>query len=112
MPLSDGEGWQNIQVTVQDAKCRLRKALRYAAPVSVHAACAETITRSCLLDTGDGANGQTHSEHLHVMVIHLVAQPGLANLTETMKLIEADRISIRHDQAMKKHGKTLLAETV
>ena len=46
-----------------------------------------------------------------IVVVDLVLQPFLADLIETVKLIEIDRVSIGHDHAMEYDGHTtLLAE--
>ena len=45
------------------------------------------------------------------MVVDLVFQPLLADLVETVKLVEIDRVTVRHNQAMKDDGHPpLLAE--
>ena len=65
-----------------------------------------------LAGAGDHTQGNRGSEDLEIVVVHLVLQTFFADLVETVKLIEIDRISIRHDHAMEynRHA-TLLAES-
>ena len=44
------------------------------------------------------------------MVVDLVLHAGLADLVETVKLVEIDGVAIRHQHAVEGDGKALLAE--
>ena len=46
------------------------------------------------------------------MIVDLVFQPFLTDLIETMELVEVNRVSVRHDHAVKNDGHSaLLTET-
>jgi len=44
------------------------------------------------------------------MVIHLVAKSCFSDLIQTLELVEADGITVRHDEPVKENGQALLAE--
>jgi hypothetical protein len=46
------------------------------------------------------------------MVVHLIAQARITRLIEALELVEAQRESIRHDEAMEENGKAGLAKSV
>jgi hypothetical protein len=47
---------------------------------------------------------------LKIVIVHLVAECGFADLIEALELVEADRQAVRHDQSMEYDGKALLAK--
>ena len=53
---------------------------------------------------------QRRTEDLEVVVVNLVAKGRFADLIETLELVEAHRVTVRHHEAVKKDGETLLAE--
>ncbi len=57
--------------------------------------------RAKLRQPGDGAHGNGSAKNLQVMMIDLVVESGFANLIESLELVKIQRISIRHNQAMK-----------
>ena len=44
----------------------------------------------------ESPDGQRHPKDAEVVVVDLIAQPGVADLVEPLELIEANRIPIRH----------------
>ena len=60
---------------------------------------------------GDDAQRNRSTEDLQVVVVDLIFQAGLADLIETVKLVEIDRIAIGHQHSMEGDGKALLAES-
>src|SRR5258708_495760 len=46
------------------------------------------------------------------MVVHLVAKSCFSDLIQTLELVEADGVTVRHDEPLKESGKALLAEGV
>jgi hypothetical protein len=46
------------------------------------------------------------------MIVHLVFQRRLPNLIQSRKLVQIDRITVRHDEAVKDDSKPVLAESV
>ena len=46
------------------------------------------------------------------MVVHLVAEAGLADLVEAFELVQAQRVAVGHDDAVEENGKPFLAEAV
>ena len=46
------------------------------------------------------------------MVVDLVLESGCASLVEAAELVKADRVSIRHDEPVKRYGKAHLPEGV
>ena len=44
-------------------------------------------------------------------MIDLIFEAGLTDLVQAVKLIEIDRVTIRHDKPVKYHGQASLAES-
>ena len=61
-------------------------------------------------DGADRADGERSAEDAQVVVVDLVAETGVADLVESLKTVEARRVAVRHDQAMKGDGEPRLAE--
>ena len=47
-------------------------------------------------------------EDFEVMMVRLILQSRFPLLPEPQKLIQIDRVAVRHDQPMKRHGKPFL----
>ena len=67
---------------------------------------------SAFSDRAEGADGERCAEDAQIVVVDLVAQPGVADLVEALELVEADGIAVRHEQAMEHDGEACLAEGV
>src|SRR6185437_10768858 len=65
-----------------------------------------------LREATDRAQREAHAEDLRVMVVHFVAEPCFADLTETVELVERNRIPVGHDEPVENHGEALLAELI
>src|SRR5258708_39413611 len=61
-------------------------------------------------DTAKNAHRQRYAKDLQVMVVNPVAKSRLAGLIQTLELVEADGVTVRHDEPVKENGQTLLAE--
>jgi hypothetical protein len=46
------------------------------------------------------------------VVVDLIAEAGITYLVEPLELVQADGITIRHDEAMKRDGEPRLAERI
>ena len=86
----------------------LRKALTH----EVGAGGGECAGSSGLGDGADCTDSQGDAKQSYIVVIDLVAQTGVAGLVESLKPIEAGRVAVRHDQAMKENGEPSLAEAL
>ena len=60
--------------------------------------------------SADQSNRSRGSKRGQVVMVHLVAEAGVANLIESEELVEAVRAAVGHQQAMEGHGKPRLAK--
>ena len=70
----------------------------------------KTSTSQVLGQSADQADRGRRSERGQVVLVHLVAQAGVADLIESEELVEAVRAAVGHQQAMERHGEPRLAE--
>ncbi len=94
VPFPDGDGGRNLHEAVKDRGRRLRDAGSGASGERLRTAGRDG--SAALLDlacSGDDAQGDRSSEDFKVMVVNLVLQPLLADLVETVKLVEIDASS-------------------
>ena len=92
----------------------LRRGLRCTLPESL----AETIGSGLRQETSGvrlrpprrGRRGEGSAKDAQVVVVNLVAKAGIAGLVETLELVKADGVAVRHEQPMKDDGKTRLTE--
>ena len=73
-------------------------------------AAAQASTSEVLGQSADQSNRGCRSERGQVVVVHLVAEAGVADLIESEELIEAVRAAVWHQQAMEGHGQPRLSE--
>ena len=66
----------------------------------------------CMVTSNIYSHSERRSEDFEVVVIHFVAQTCIADLIQTLELVEVDGIAVRHDQPVKRNGKASLAECV
>jgi hypothetical protein len=90
----------------------LRGALRESLAHKVRTGCVERACCSTFGDRSQSTDGERHSENAEIVVVHLIAQACIANLVETLELIEAYGIAVRHEHSMEYDGQTCLAESV
>ena len=67
----------------------------------------------CVISPAPGNDTQRDrgSEDLEVVIVDLIFQTFLADLIETVELVEIDGVTVRHNQPVKNHGHAaLLAE--
>src|SRR5262249_41521241 len=88
---------------------RLREAGARRLPIGVAERVVEAACRVVLRQARDLADRQRGTKDLQVVAIDAVAQPGRANLIEALEAIEAVRVAIWHDQAVKAHGEARIA---
>ena len=112
MSLANGDGGEAIQEPAHDLKTRLRRGVGAARdddrPVagSARKPCAANPLRQ----TADEADGGGRSERGPVVVVDLVPQTGITDLIEAHELIETERAAVWHQQTMKGHRESRLAE--
>ncbi len=100
---ADGHRGQDVQELVEDLRRRLRGALCESLAHEVGARCVERTSGSRFGDGSQCADREGHSEDAEIVVIDLIPQPRIADLIEPLELIEADGISVGHEQAMVSH---------
>ena len=70
----------------------------------------ETSASEVLGQSADQPDRRRGSERGQVVLVHLVAEAGVADLIESEELVEAVRAAVRHQQAMEGDGEPRLAE--
>src|SRR5262249_31270185 len=99
-----------VQEAVEDLLRGLREALSEAFAKAVSARLSEHASCSRLARRANDAKRERCAKDAGVVVVHLITQPGVADLIEALELVETDGISVGHDQTVKGHGKSRLAE--
>src|ERR1700737_1760868 len=97
MALADCDRWQNVEELVQNLRGRLSHASRKSLTHDVCAGCREGAARSGFGDGSQNTDGERDAEDAQVVVVHLIAQPGVADLVETFELVEVDGETVRHE---------------
>ena len=110
VPLADRDGRKNVQESVEYLRRRLRRALRESLAHEVGTGSGEGPGGSAFGDRADRADGERDAEDAEVVVVDLVAQTGVADLVEPLKMVEACGKSVGHYHAMEGDGETGLAE--
>ena len=108
----DSHRGHDVEKLLEDLRRRLRGALRESLAHEVGAGRVEGTSGSRFRNGSESANRQRHSEDAEIVVVDLIPQPGVADLVESLELIEADGISVGHEHAMEHDGQTCLAEGV
>ncbi len=57
-----------------------------------------------------GTDGERRAKDASVMVVNAVTEAGIAGLVETFELVEANGVTVGHDETVKEHGETGIAE--
>ena len=108
----DGDRGHDVEELVEDLRGRLRGALRKSLAHEVAAVGIERASGASFAHGAESPDGKRDPEDAEIVVVDLIAQSGVADLVEPLELIEADGVSVRHEQAMKDDGQTCLAEGV
>ena len=77
---------------------------------SVAIAAIQSSTSQVLGQAADQSDRRRGSERGQVVMVHLVAEAGVADLIESEELVEAVRAAVRHQQAVEGHGEPRFAE--
>src|SRR5258708_7627143 len=101
MAFADGDGGQDIQKLVEDLRGGLRGTHGKAFAQAVSSGLGKHAPGTRFGNGAERSDGERSAENPCVVVVDLVAEPGVAGLVETFELIEARRISVRHDEAVK-----------
>jgi hypothetical protein len=74
MPFPDSDGWQDVQVAIQNPVGRLGQAIGQSGPIDVASADSPgAIGHSTIRETGDQTQGCRQTKDLEVMIVDLVA---------------------------------------
>src|SRR5205807_1255440 len=112
VPLADGHRRKNVEKAVEDLRGGLRGALREPLAHEIAAGRREGARRSAFGHGPDRSNRERGAEDAEVMVVDLVAEAGVADLVEPLKVVEAGGIAIGHNQAMKRNREPRLPEAL
>src|SRR5260370_25364915 len=99
MPFANGDGWQDVQKLVENPLRRFGGAHAETFAHAVSAGLREHAPGARFGNGAQGADGERGSEDSCVVVVHLIAETGVAALVETFELIEAPGLSLRHAAA-------------
>ena len=88
------------------------RALGKSLAHNVGTRCGQRARRSALRNSSQCAEGQGDSENTEIVIVHLIAKASIAGLVKSFELVEAQGITIRHDEAVEENGQTCLAEGV
>src|SRR5271157_2494275 len=109
---ANGDRGRNVQKSVQDLCGGLRHASGKSLTHQVAAGRCERAAGSRFANRTDCANGERDAEDAEIVVVDLIAEAGVADLIEPLKPVEADGISIGHEDAVEGHGQTCLAKSI
>src|SRR5271156_5028513 len=109
---ADGHRGHDVEELVEDLRRRLGGACSESLAHEVKTGCVERPGCSGLGNSSESADRQRYSEDAEIMVVDLIPQASVADLVESLELIEADGISVGHEHPMENDGQTCLAEGV
>src|SRR5215467_4259500 len=95
---------------IENMERRLRKTASHALPVSIGRRLKNAAIVVGLSESSDGSDCEGHAKHLSIVMVHLIAKTGFANLVQALELVQAQRITIRHYQAVEEDCQAFLAE--
>src|SRR5260370_2078328 len=110
VPLADGHRRKNVEKAIEDLRGRLRGTLRESLAHEIPSGCREGARGSTFGNGPDRSNRERGTEDAEVMVVDLVAEASVADLVESLKMVEAGGIAVGHDQAMKGNREPPLPE--
>jgi len=112
VPLANGDRGRDLHEAVKNGHRRLGNACASASRERLGAAGRDGA--AALLDlarAGDKTQRDRCAKDLEIVIIDLVLCPFLADLVETVKLVEVHAVAVGHDEAVENHGNAaLLAE--
>src|SRR5258708_40077387 len=106
MAFADGDGGQDIQKLVEDLRGGLRGTHGKAFAQAVSSGLGKHAAGSRFGYGAERADGERSAENPCVVIVDLVAKPGVAGLIESLELVKTLGIAVRHDQAVKDHDKS------
>src|SRR6266446_8275066 len=112
MSLADCDRGHDVEKFVENLCRRLSCALPKSLPVTVGPRLAQDSSGTGLRHGPKCANRQRGAEDEEIVVVDLIPQAGITYLVEPPELIQADGITVRHDEAMERDGKPRLAERI
>ena len=116
MPFADRDRRQTVQEPVHHLHRGLRRRIADAASDDHRSVVAVAASQACTADVlrqaTDEPNGCGCPERRQVVVIDPILQAGIADLIEADELVEPIRSTIRHHQAVKRHGQPRFAEAL
>ena len=110
VPLTDGHRGKNVEKAIEDLRGGLRGTLREPLAHEIPSGRREGARRSAFGHGPDRSNRERGAEDAEVMVVDLVAKASVADLVESLKMVEAGGIAIGHDEAMKRDCEPRLPE--
>ena len=100
----------DVQEFVEDLRGRLGSALGESLSHEVSARRGQGTGGPALRDCAKRANGKRDSEDSEVVVVYSVSETCIADLVEALELVKVDRVSVRHDESMKRYRQASLTE--
>jgi hypothetical protein len=110
MAFADGDGWQQVEEPIEDLFRRTSCALPEALAQAISSGLRQHPSGPRFGHGAESADGERSAEDAQVVVVDLVAQASIARLVEAFELVEADRVAVGHEEAMKNDGETRLPE--
>src|SRR5712671_5451585 len=110
--LANGEGRKNVEEAIENLRGRLRGTRCKSLAHEFTSRRSSNAASACLGDRSKSADGQRHTENAEIVVVCLIAQTGVADLVESSELVEADGITVGHDEAVEDNGKPRLARVL
>jgi len=111
--LPDGDGRKPVQKPIHHLHRSLRSRIADTArddDGSVSIAATQTSTSQVLGQAADQSNRRRGPKRGQVVMVHLVAEAGVADLIESEELVEAVRAAVRHQQAVERHSEPRFAK--
>src|ERR1700694_5788955 len=102
----------DVEKFVENLCRRLSCALPKSLPETVGPRLAQDSSGASLRHCPKCANRERGAEDAEIVVVDLIPQAGIAYLVEPLELIQADGITIRHDEAGEGDGKPRLGERI
>src|SRR6516164_2232154 len=91
VPRADGDGRKKVEKAVKNLRRGLRGTLRESLAHEVGAGSRQCTRGANPGDSTNRANRERGAEDAEIVVVDLVAQAGVADLVEPLKMVEADR---------------------
>ena len=112
MPLADGDGRKHVQKFVEDLRGGLRGALRKSLAHEISAGRGQRARGSGFGHSSNRTDGERSAKDAEIVVVHLIAESGVADLIQPLKMIEAHGIAVWHEQAMEGNRQAALPKAL